>query len=112
MRADAGHLGHHDHRRTGACEVNLLRDAVERNLAHREIVERIVLVQASHRPSPLPIAPISVHYMDSAYSAGSNFATQIEAMTDQRSVRRSPVAMRHCNLSKSFELIGDRWTLL
>lgn len=27
-------------------------------------------------------------------------------------VRRSPVAMRHCNLSKSFELIGDRWTLL
>jgi DNA-binding HxlR family transcriptional regulator len=26
--------------------------------------------------------------------------------------RRSPVAMRDCNLSKSFELIGDRWTLL
>jgi DNA-binding HxlR family transcriptional regulator len=27
-------------------------------------------------------------------------------------VRRSPVAARHCNLAKSFELIGDRWTLL
>src|SRR4029079_4499938 len=27
-------------------------------------------------------------------------------------VRRSPVEMRHCNLSRSFELIGDRWTLL
>ena len=27
-------------------------------------------------------------------------------------VRRSPVDMRHCNLAGSFELIGDRWTLL
>lgn len=26
--------------------------------------------------------------------------------------RRSPVALHDCNLSKSFELIGDRWTLL
>ncbi|MBV8767918.1 MAG: helix-turn-helix transcriptional regulator, partial [Hyphomicrobiales bacterium] len=25
---------------------------------------------------------------------------------------RSPVSLRDCNLSKSFELIGDRWTLL
>jgi DNA-binding HxlR family transcriptional regulator len=33
-------------------------------------------------------------------------------MTDLPLIRRSPVAMRHCNLSKSFELIGDRWTLL
>jgi DNA-binding HxlR family transcriptional regulator len=27
-------------------------------------------------------------------------------------VRRSPVAARHCNLARSFELMGDRWTLL
>src|SRR3954471_18628667 len=33
-------------------------------------------------------------------------------MTNPPLLRRSPVAMRHCNLSKSFELIGDRWTLL
>ncbi len=26
--------------------------------------------------------------------------------------RRSPVSLRDCNLSKSFELIGDRWILL
>jgi len=26
--------------------------------------------------------------------------------------RRSPVSLRDCNLSRSFELIGDRWTLL
>jgi DNA-binding HxlR family transcriptional regulator len=26
--------------------------------------------------------------------------------------RRSPVSLRDCNLSKSFELIGERWTLL
>jgi len=32
-------------------------------------------------------------------------------MTETR-IRRSPVAMRHCNLARSFELIGDRWTLL
>ena len=33
-------------------------------------------------------------------------------MTETPPIRRSPVAMRHCNLSRSFELIGDRWTLL
>src|ERR1051325_9867993 len=27
-------------------------------------------------------------------------------------IRRSPVKKRHCNLAGSFELIGDRWTLL
>jgi DNA-binding HxlR family transcriptional regulator len=33
-------------------------------------------------------------------------------MTDSSLVRRSPVAAQHCNLARSFELIGDRWTLL
>src|SRR5256885_6818200 len=33
-------------------------------------------------------------------------------MTPPPIVRRSPVAARHCNLARSFELIGDRWTLL
>ena len=33
-------------------------------------------------------------------------------MTDIQLKRRSPVSLRDCNLSKSFELIGDRWTLL
>lgn len=33
-------------------------------------------------------------------------------MTDAPLIRRSPVSMHRCNLSKSFELIGDRWTLL
>jgi DNA-binding HxlR family transcriptional regulator len=33
-------------------------------------------------------------------------------MTSPPIVRRSPVAARHCNLARSFELIGDRWTLL
>src|SRR5262245_32007569 len=33
-------------------------------------------------------------------------------MADAVLVRRSPVAMRDCNLARSFELIGDRWTLL
>jgi DNA-binding HxlR family transcriptional regulator len=33
-------------------------------------------------------------------------------MTDTPLVRRAPVAARHCNLARSFELIGDRWTLL
>ena len=33
-------------------------------------------------------------------------------MTNVPLVRRSPVAARHCNLARSFELIGDRWTLL
>jgi DNA-binding HxlR family transcriptional regulator len=33
-------------------------------------------------------------------------------MTDVPPVRRSPVPASLCNLAKSFELIGDRWTLL
>ena len=33
-------------------------------------------------------------------------------MTDNAPVRRSPVPMSDCNLSRSFELIGDRWTLM
>src|SRR3954465_8401532 len=33
-------------------------------------------------------------------------------MTDPPLIRRSPVAMRDCSLARSFELIGDRWTLL
>jgi DNA-binding HxlR family transcriptional regulator len=33
-------------------------------------------------------------------------------MTDVPIVRRSPVPAALCNLAKSFELIGDRWTLL
>ena len=33
-------------------------------------------------------------------------------MTDVSPIRRSPVALRDCNLARSFELIGDRWTLL
>ena len=33
-------------------------------------------------------------------------------MRDPPLIRRSPVALHDCNLSKSFELIGDRWTLL
>ncbi|MBX3505759.1 MAG: helix-turn-helix transcriptional regulator [Parvibaculum sp.] len=33
-------------------------------------------------------------------------------MKDDAPVRRSPVAMADCNLSRSFELVGDRWTLL
>jgi DNA-binding HxlR family transcriptional regulator len=33
-------------------------------------------------------------------------------MTDTPLIRRSPVPPCDCNLSKSFELIGDRWTLL
>jgi DNA-binding HxlR family transcriptional regulator len=33
-------------------------------------------------------------------------------VTDPPLVRRSPVAARHCHLARSFELIGDRWTLL
>src|SRR6266446_507413 len=33
-------------------------------------------------------------------------------MTAPPIVRRSPVLARHCNLARSFELIGDRWTLL
>jgi DNA-binding HxlR family transcriptional regulator len=33
-------------------------------------------------------------------------------MSDAPPVRRSPVAAKRCNLARSFELIGDRWTLL
>ncbi|MBX3446395.1 MAG: helix-turn-helix transcriptional regulator [Parvibaculaceae bacterium] len=33
-------------------------------------------------------------------------------MKDDAPVRRSPVALADCNLSRSFELVGDRWTLL
>ncbi|MGE0284933.1 MAG: winged helix-turn-helix transcriptional regulator [Bradyrhizobium sp.] len=33
-------------------------------------------------------------------------------MTDRPAIRRSPVKPCDCNLARSFELIGDRWTLL
>lgn len=33
-------------------------------------------------------------------------------MTDSPTIRRSPVKPSDCNLARSFELIGDRWTLL
>jgi DNA-binding HxlR family transcriptional regulator len=33
-------------------------------------------------------------------------------MADLPLRRRSPVSLRDCNLSKSLELVGDRWTLL
>jgi DNA-binding HxlR family transcriptional regulator len=33
-------------------------------------------------------------------------------MADALPLRRSPVAAKRCNLARSFELIGDRWTLL
>lgn len=33
-------------------------------------------------------------------------------MRDAPLIRRSPVRPRDCNLARSFELIGDRWTLL
>ena len=36
----------------------------------------------------------------------------MDAMTDVPVIRRSPVRPRDCNLARSFELIGDRWTLL
>lgn len=36
----------------------------------------------------------------------------MDAMTDSLLVRRSPVKPCDCNLARSFELIGDRWTLL
>jgi DNA-binding HxlR family transcriptional regulator len=36
----------------------------------------------------------------------------MEAMTDVPAIRRSPVKPGDCNLARSFELIGDRWTLL
>ena len=35
-----------------------------------------------------------------------------KAMADIPLRHRSPVALHDCNLSKSFELVGDRWTLL
>ena len=33
-------------------------------------------------------------------------------MPEAPPIRRSPVAAKHCNLARGFELIGDRWTLL
>jgi DNA-binding HxlR family transcriptional regulator len=33
-------------------------------------------------------------------------------MADEPLVRRSPVRVSDCNLARSFDLIGDRWTLL
>lgn len=33
-------------------------------------------------------------------------------MADEPLVRRSPVSADDCNLARSFDLIGDRWTLL
>lgn len=33
-------------------------------------------------------------------------------MNEDAPIRRSPVALADCNLSRSFELVGDRWTLL
>jgi DNA-binding HxlR family transcriptional regulator len=33
-------------------------------------------------------------------------------MTDIPLIRRSPVSRHVCNLAKSFEMIGERWTLL
>jgi DNA-binding HxlR family transcriptional regulator len=33
-------------------------------------------------------------------------------MTDAPLIRRSPVPVDACNLAKSFDLIGDRWSLL
>src|SRR5947209_20586734 len=33
-------------------------------------------------------------------------------MTDSSLVRRSPVEVCDCNLAKSFELIGDHWSLM
>jgi DNA-binding HxlR family transcriptional regulator len=33
-------------------------------------------------------------------------------MQEAPPVRRAPVAAKHCNLARGFELIGDRWTLL
>jgi DNA-binding HxlR family transcriptional regulator len=33
-------------------------------------------------------------------------------MADDPLVRRSPVSAEDCNLAKSFDLLGDRWTLL
>ena len=49
MRADARHLRHDDHRRSGAGYVHHLRDAVEGDLAGIEVLERIVLVHVPFR---------------------------------------------------------------
>jgi DNA-binding HxlR family transcriptional regulator len=47
------------------------------------------------------------------YTPESKIATQIfEPMPETPPVRHSPIPPCHCNLAKSFELIGDRWTLL
>lgn len=42
MRADTRHLGHHDHGRPGARDVDPLRHASERDLAMLKIVERVI----------------------------------------------------------------------
>ena len=47
MRADAGHLRHDDHRRSGTAEVDHFHRAVERDLAFCKIAERVVLEHAA-----------------------------------------------------------------
>src|SRR4029078_5838285 len=42
MRAYTGHLGHHDDGWTLAGDINLLGNAIERDVAHREVVEWII----------------------------------------------------------------------
>ena len=44
LRADAGHLGHHDHRRAPARHVHHLVDSVQHDLAMLEVIERVVFV--------------------------------------------------------------------
>ena len=47
VRADAGHLRHHDHRRSAAGHVHHLGDAVECDCACVEVLERVVLVDVA-----------------------------------------------------------------
>src|SRR4051812_18549765 len=49
MRADARHLRHHDDGRPCAGHVNDLADAIERDVATRKILERIVLFHGPFR---------------------------------------------------------------
>src|SRR5215472_12713602 len=62
----------------------------------------------------MAINPLSPYIEPRPKHTRFGFATQIgsASMTDIPLLRRSPVARRHCNLAKSFDLIGDRWTLL
>ena len=47
------------------------------------------------------------------YTPESKIATQIfEPMPETPPIRRSPIRPCDCNFAKSFELIGDRWTML